>query len=219
MNTYLISILIVFVPFVIGLVLFKYLTTEIKIFFAFVAYGLFNELLSFFLVYVIGFKNNMPLTHLYGLVTFLVITIFYRHLLTGFVQRKWIDITVALYTVYYLINSVFLLSIYTYPGVATAIGTIIILLLIILYFAKVMQEAKIKKLFAEPVIWISGALLVYYSVNMFFFVLFNLILEYSVEFTSLIVRIRIGFNVLVYLMISIGFLQQRKLQNNRKSLA
>lgn len=162
----------------------------------------------------------MPTSHVYGLVAFLIITIFYRYLLTGFIRKIWLDIAIALYTIYYLINSLFLLSIYTYPGFANALGAIIILFFIILYFGKVMQEAKIKNLSAETTIWISGALLIFYSVNLFFFVLFNLLLEYSVKFTSSAVIFRIGINVLVYLMISIGFLKQRKLQSEgiKKSL-
>ena len=207
---YYISLLIVFVPFAIGLVKFKNFNIELKIFFIFVAYGVFNETLSAVLVKVIGVRSNMPQAHFYGVVTFLTVCIFYRFLLNGFIKQKWIDAVIALYTIYYFMNSLFLQSIYVYPGIANAIGSIIILSLVILHFAKVMQEAKIRNLFAEPLIWISAALLIFYSVNLFFLVLFNLLLDFSTEFTTLVVYFRVGFNVLVYTMISIGFLKHKR---------
>lgn len=212
MDIYYISIFIVVIPFVIGLLTFRHFTAKLRIFFLFVAYGVFNEFLSAFVVKVIGVNNNLPLHHLYGLITFLILGIFYRYLLAGYIKQKWIDIIIALYTIYYFFNSLFLQSIYEYPGVARAIGTFVILLLIILYFAKVMQEAKIRNLFAEPVIWISGALLIYYAYNLFYFILFNLLIDFSMEFAELVINYRIGVNLLVYSMISIAFIKQRTLQ-------
>ncbi len=212
MDIYFVSILIVVIPFLIGLVTFRHFTAELRIFFMFVAYGVFNEFLSAFVVKIVGVNNNLPLLHLYGLVTFLILGIFYRYLLAGYIKQKWIDIIIALYAIYYLINSLFLQSIYEFPGVARAIGTFIILLLIILYFVKVMQEAKIRNLFAEPVIWISGALLIYYAYNLFYFILFNLLIDFSMKFAELVTNYRIGVNLLVYTMISIAFIKQRTLQ-------
>ena len=211
-DIYYISIFIVVIPFVIGLLTFRHFTAELRMFFLFVAYGVFNEFISAFIVKIIGVNNNLPLHHLYGLITFLILGIFYRYLLAGYIKQKWIDIIIVLYTIYYLINSLFLQSIYEYAGVARAIGTFVILLLIILYFAKVMQEAKIRNLFAEPVIWISGGLLIYYAYNLFYFILFNLLIDFSMEFAELVTFYRVGVNVLVYTMISIAFVKQHKWQ-------
>ena len=212
MDIYLISFLIVFIPFVIGLVLFKYFSTVLRIFFFFVAYGVLSESLAAFTVKIIGVDSNVPLFHFYGLITFLIIGIFYRYLLDGFVKQKWIDVIIVLYTLYYVINSLFLQSIYEYPGVARAIGTFIIISLTILYFAKVMQEARIKNLFAVPEIWISTALLIYYAYNLFFFILFNLLIDFSMEFAKSVTFYRVGVNVLVYILISTGFIKQRNRQ-------
>lgn len=210
MDVYSISVLIVFIPFVIGLALFKKFNVGLKIFFVFVVCGVFSEVLAAIFVKVIGVKNNLPLFHLYGIVTFLVVGLYYRHLLQGFIKKRWINLTLIAFTAYYLINLLLIQSIFELQGIASAIGSIISILFIILYFTKVMNEANINNLFAEPSIWISGALLLYYSNNLFFFILFNLFLEYSIEFTKFIVNVRIGFNALVYLMITIGFLKQRK---------
>lgn len=211
---YYISLVIVLIPFVIALLSIKTFDVALKIFFAFVAYGVLNESLALILVEMVKVQNTMPLAHFYGLVTFLIISILYKKLLHGYINKKWINVLVVLYTVYYLINSLFVQSFFEYPGTATAIGTIIILLYIVLYFSKFMQEAKIRNPFNDPLVWISGALLIFYSVNLFFFVLFNLLLDFSPEFTRLVIYSRIGFNVLVYLMITIGFLKQRMAAQN-----
>ncbi|WP_303923568.1 hypothetical protein [Draconibacterium sediminis] len=68
-----------------------------------------------------------------------------------------------------------------------------------------MVEAKIMSLWDEPLIWINGALLIYYSGNLFFTVLFNLILEYSREFSKITV---VSFSVILtlfYVLVTIGF--------------
>jgi len=211
---YYISLVVVLVPFIIALLSFKTFDVALKIFFVFVAYGVLNESLALILVEMVKVQNTMPLAHFYGLITFIVLSILYRKLLKGYIKKRWINVLIVLYTVYYLINSFFIQSFFEYPGTATAIGSIIILFYLILFFAKFMQEAKIRNPFSDPLIWISGALLIFYSVNLFFFVLFNLLLDFSPEFTRLIILFRIGFNVLVYLMITVGFLKQRNAAQN-----
>jgi hypothetical protein len=68
-----------------------------------------------------------------------------------------------------------------------------------------MVEAKIMSLWDEATIWINGALLIYYSGNLFFTVLFNVILEYSREFSKITV---ISFSVILalfYALVTVGF--------------
>lgn len=203
---------IVIIPFLIGFFSFKWFNTAVKLVFLFVVVGVITELTTALIVNLFNVSNTMPLGHFYGFASFLVLGLFYYHLLKGFIKSVFIKSTIILYSLYYIINSIFIQSIYEYPGNARAIGTIFILLGSILFFAKVMQEAKIKNLLAEPIIWINGAFLVYYSANLFFFVLFNLLLEYSREFSKLTVIYLVGFNFLLYLLISIGFIKQRKLK-------
>lgn len=203
---------IVIIPFLIGLFSFKWFNIAVKLVFLFVVVGVITELASALMVKTFKASNTMPLGHFYGFVSFLAVGLFYYHVLKGFIKGGLIILVIVIYSVYYAANSIFIQSIYEYPGNTRAIGTIFILLGSILFFAKVMQETKIKNLLSAPLIWINGAFLIYYSANLFFFVLFNLMLEYSREFSKLTVIYLLGFNFLLYLLISIGFIKQRKLK-------
>jgi hypothetical protein len=62
----------------------------------------------------------------------------------------------------------------------------------------------------EPFIWINTAILIYYTGTLFFYILFNLILEYSREFSKITVYYFSILNALFYILIAIGFLKAGK---------
>lgn len=83
------------------------------------------------------------------------------------------------------------------------------LIFTILYFARVMIEAKIRKLSAEPLIWINTALLIWYASSFFYFITFNVLLTYSREFLGLTVTYYGLSNLILYALVSIGFMKTR----------
>ncbi len=151
----------------------------------------------------------MPFSHLYGLVTFLILGFFYVCILNGFIFKRITYTLVIIYAVFYLVNSLFIQNIYIYPSVARTIGAILIILFALSFFIKVMQEASIEKLHREPLIWINLAILIYYSGNFFYYFLFNIILDYSREFSKLTVIYYSVLNAAFYLLIAVGFWRAR----------
>ncbi len=73
-----------------------------------------------------------------------------------------------------------------------------------------MLEAKIMKLADEPLIWINTALLIYFTGNLFFYILFNVILEASRAFSKITVQYYSGLMALFYILIAIGFFKAKK---------
>lgn len=76
-----------------------------------------------------------------------------------------------------------------------------------------MIEANIKNLWNVPYIWINTGILIYYSGNLFHTILFNIILEYSREFSKLTVVYFNVLNALFYILIAIGFLKFKKIKH------
>lgn len=68
-----------------------------------------------------------------------------------------------------------------------------------------MTEANIERLGQEPLIYINIAVLIYYSGNLFFSLLFNLLLEYSKEFSKLTTYYYVAIVTLFYILIAIAF--------------
>ncbi len=194
----------ILLPFITGLFCFKRFDTSLKLFYLYVLYGTVNELVTFILRRF-GLDNTMPFIHLYQIVTFPILVLFYSSLIYKKTLTRFSIVLISIFELFNLINLVFIQSIYEYPNFTRTIATFVVIVLCIWYFYRVMVEAKIMSLWDEPLIWINGALLIYYSGNLFFTVLFNLILEYSREFSKITV---VSFSVILtlfYVLVTIGF--------------
>jgi len=194
----------ILLPFITGLFCFKRFDTSLKLFYLYVLYGTVNEVVTFILRRF-GLDNTMPFIHLYQIVTFPILVLFYSNLIYKKTLTRFSIVLISIFELFNLINLVFIQSIYEYPNFTRTIATFVVIVLCIWYFYRVMVEAKIMSLWDEPLIWINGALLIYYSGNLFFTVLFNLILEYSREFSKITV---VSFSVILtlfYVLVTIGF--------------
>jgi hypothetical protein len=68
-----------------------------------------------------------------------------------------------------------------------------------------MIEAKLKSLSKEPLIWINTAILINYTGNLFYFILFNPILNISTEVLRSLGKYTVVLNAVFYVLIAIGF--------------
>lgn len=198
----------ILIPFFVGLTNFKSFDKSLKILFFFICVGTANEIVVRLLIWLADVENTMPSNHLYGLITCSLLFFFYYNLFEK--GKKIILFVNVLFSLYWIINSLFVQGIFEYPSIPRSIGNIIIIILVVLYFYKIMLEAKIVKLANDPLIWINTAILVYYAGNMFFSVLFNIILEVSREFLKVTAYYYSGLMTLFYILIAIGFIKARK---------
>lgn len=200
------------IAFIIGCIYFKYFSKEIKIVFYFVAFGIATE--TFTRLYKhFWMQNTMPIGHFYFSIAFLIMGLFYLHLLKGYVKPAFILSLIISFEVFCVINVLFIQDLFEYPSLTGSIGTMILFLFSIAFFTKVMSEAKITKLAQEPLIWINSAVLIYYTGNFIFYVLYNYSLSYSTEFAILAAKFFIVLNLLFYSIIAIGFWKVEKVKS------
>ena len=210
MNFIYLNWLSILVPFFFGLFTLKYFDKDLRLIFIFVCFGTFTEITTRLLIGIFDTKNTMPILHIYGIISFTLLFLFYSYVLRGFVNQKIFKVLGTLFVIYWLINSIFIQSIFEYPSLPSSLGDILIIILTITYFYKVMLEAKIEKLANEPLIWINTAMLIYYTGSLFVYVLYNVILEVSREFSKITVKYYSALMALFYILIAIGFLKARK---------
>lgn len=193
----------ILIPFFIGL--FRYSQIKrIRFLFFFICYGILHE--TAFIVFIkLGGGNSMPLSHLYAHVSFYLLCLFYQEILKELVRKKYFYFLMASFFVLWLIDLVFFGSFFEYPSFPKSISTIVTILFSIGYFYKIMVEAKVQKLAKEPLIWINTSILIYFTGNLFYYILFNLIFDYSNDFLKLTSFYFNILNGLFYLLISIGF--------------
>jgi len=200
------------IAFIIGLFLYKRFPKEIKTVFYFVAFGVLTE--SYYRIHMhFIMKNGMPIGHFYFPVAIFIAGMFYKQILNDFVKPKYIIGIIVIYEIYCIINPIFIQGLFEYPSLTGSIGALIIFLFSVAFFVKVMVDANITKLSAEPFIWINTAFLIYYTVGFFYHSLYNLRTTASMEVAVFAIRIFAILNLLFYLIISIAFILTVKLKN------
>lgn len=212
-----ISVFLNYTAFIIGCFQYKYFTKEIKTFFYFVAFGVLTETYTRFHQYF-WMKNTMPIGHFYFPATTLILGLFYLQVLRNFIKPVYIITILFAFIVYSIINSLFIQGLFEYASLVGSISALIIFLFSVAFFTKIMAEAKITKLSAEPLVWINSVLLFYYAGNFFYYTLYNLRILASREIAILAIKFFGFLNLVLYLVISVSFLiankkPVKKLQN------
>jgi len=208
-----INISVAGIAFLTGLYCFRSLTKSLKIIFIFTAFAFLTEI-SVSIAIAAGFQTT-PALHFYIIIEFLLWALFYSILLHPFIHKKILTAIIILFEAYVIINLLFIQNLSTMPNFVRSMEGLLLVLFSILLFSKFMVENKHREIQKEPIIWINTAVLIYFSGNFFFNILFNLILENSREFSRITSYYFSGLNGLFYLLIAFGFLLQRKKAKNR----
>lgn len=188
-----------------GIILFRKLSKELRIIFYFTAFGAFTEIfIDFYKVHID--RVTMPIGHFYLTFSIIILVIFYRKVLEGFVRKGVIAFFGILYTIYAVINPIFIQSLKEFPNILGASGAIMIVIFSLLLFVKIMAEARIEKLGREPIVWINSAILLYYAGNFFYYMLININVKYFIAFAKHTVNFYNILNIVLYVLIGGSFL-------------
>lgn len=191
------------IALLVGSYFFKALRKNFLYLYIFVVVGVLTESWNI-LDIKLGSQNNLIATHLYCPLEFLLLALFYIPHLTPVLKKKWLYWIITGYMTFALVNPFFIQSLNEYSQMRIY-SSIILVIFSLVYFYRLMNELKIGKLSAEPMVWINASVLIFYSVIFFYNILFNKLLEYSRE-VLIIIAILIGiFTALFYLLIAIGF--------------
>lgn len=188
-----------------GLIRFKRLSLEIRYIFYFVALGALTEVVTDLYKNYID-KVTLPIGHFYLPLSFLILLLFFNKVLDGYISKKIIWFLGISYLIFALLNPVFIQSLTVFPNLTGAIGSIILVIFAVLLFYRITYEATILKLYKEPLVWINTMVLIYYSGNFFFYILFNYSVGYSLEFARLTVLFNAMLNFFIYIIFGFVFL-------------
>lgn len=158
----------------IGLVRYKYLKNELIIIWYFILLGTFFEILSRSLIYF-KVQNTLPALHLYTILEFIVIGLFYRKFFGTFFNQKSITFIIIGFTVLAIINGIFIQGIFNFNTYASGLESIIIIGLALLCFYKMLIELDTRDPTKQPIFWINSGFLFYFAGNLFIYILSNLI--------------------------------------------
>lgn len=199
-----------FIPLIVGILAFNRLDNGLKIILYYLIFSIVSETLNYIFTNIVKVSNSMPVGHFYYIGSSLILGLYYLEQLKGFFKREFIIIPIILFEVFALVNAFFIEGIFAFPSLTGAISSLIFIVFSVLLYSKILMETKIKKLQSAPVIWINSAVLILYTSHFFYFALFNIILNYSYEFSKITIQFKTIINALFYQAFTVAFLLAKK---------
>ena len=196
---------IIYIVILIGAFKFKYLSKEIRLIYYFVLLGGATELFTdFYKAYIARYTG--PIAHFYMASSILIIGLFYRKTLAGYIKNVIVDVSIILFLLGAVINLIFIQDLNDFPSIIGAIGALMLVVFSILLFARIMTEAKIINLWKNPLVLINIAILFYYAGNFFYFILFNL------DFALQVLKYYCVLNCAFYIFVAVIFYKSKQLK-------
>ncbi|MGF7040350.1 hypothetical protein M2273_003610 [Mucilaginibacter lappiensis] len=165
----LISTISGFFPVLVAMYNYKYLDNVLKIAAAFFLVESVIDPAMWVLIQM-GVKNNMPLIHINIIITVLFFSVIYHKLFIKPVLKK---ITIILSVITLIITFYYNFNLYEYPSVSKTACGILLIFLSLTYFYQLLNPEKFIDIEKQGLFWINAGVLIYYSVNIFLFMIFT----------------------------------------------
>jgi len=176
------------------------------ILFAYLIVALLGNILGRYLAQQ-GLRNT-PLFHLHTIVEMVLFCLFFRTLFREKLIRNIIVAVAILFTLYCIVNFVFLQSIYSFNTYTRPIEAIVLILLCVIYWWKTGTVENNSPWTAIADNWAVGGILFYFSSALFLFIFSNYLLQHvSKQANVLVWNIHAGIVLLMYLLLTITFLK------------
>lgn len=167
--------------------------------------GLFELIL--FITSVLSVQNNLPITHVFAAVNLLFLSTLYYRTLHGRLLRRFIGLTTGLNLVFILYNALLPGSIWRFPSRPFTVQSALFIGLALLYFYQLLRQPAATALAAQPLFWINAGVLLYFSGNLFVFMLRNwLLLATPSSAHGSYWLIHSAMNILANLLYAVGLL-------------
>lgn len=156
----------------IGIIRYKYLKKETRVVFYYILLGIFFECLTRYLGYL-KFRNILPLLHLYTVLEFSLIWLFFYQFFNSFYSKKGMVVLLCTFVLLAILNAIFLQNIFSFNTNVRSMESILVIALSLLAFYKIINELDTRDPTQQPVFWIGAGFLVYFAGNLVVFSLSN----------------------------------------------
>ncbi|MDB5025202.1 MAG: hypothetical protein JWP78_2957 [Mucilaginibacter sp.] len=198
-----VSVLSGFFPLLAAWYNYRRLDQVLKLMVAFCLVSVLPDLAGLITLYLKLKYNNLFLMHLFDLVAVVFFTLIYYHAFYKPVLKK---VTLILGGITFLImigNEIFIESIKDYPSVCNTILCLLLIPLSLIYFYQIFSRQEFTHIEKQGMFWINAGVLIYFSINVFLFMLYNKIS--SVEKQDFYMMQSIT-NIIANLLYSVGLL-------------
>lgn len=194
-----------------GIIIYKKLTGELKIFSWFLLLSGFVELVS----KVLWFqgKNNLPLLHFYVAAGFICLAWFYSAVLKDFIDQKIIWGAALLFTAFTVVNSFFIQDIYTFNSYALTVESVLVVILSLFTYMVLLNNIvkEKRKHLIKSLNWINSGLFIYYTSSLLIFYFGDLFMKrFSVYLNQYVWVFHSFFLLVMYSCFFVGLWKRPK---------
>lgn len=186
-------------PLLAALYNYRRLDGVLKLFALFCVVSMIFDLLES----ILRLRNNCPLLHLFILFTILFFTIIYYKAFYGSILKRIALILGGIGLIAVIYNAIFIEHIWTYPSISNTVLCLLMIILSLTYFYQLLTRQEFLHIDKQALFWINSAVLFYYSINIFLFMLYN---KMSVSVRNDYYVIQYGASIIANLLYSVGLL-------------
>jgi len=194
---YYLALVSALIPFIIGLILYKNLSTVMKFVLLLFGVGLIIDALGYYLYFFTQFSSNIWLYHIYTLLECGLLLFVFSHWQKNIKLERIFHLSIPGFAVLW-IGAKFFFEDFNQPDNYTASLECLLLVGVSFRTLYVVNKEQVKTIFQEPRLWISAAVLIYFSANLVTFALGNIIVNWGFHHATV--------NIIANLLYAGGFL-------------
>ena len=197
-----ISVISGFFPLLAAVYSYRRLDKVLKLMAAFCLVSVLLDMAGLVILYL-KMHNNLFLMHLFDLLAVVFFTLIYYHAFYEPVLKKITLIFGGVTLLIMIVNEIFIESIWVYPSISNTILCMFCIPLSLIYFYQIFSRQEFVHIEKQGMFWINAGVLIYFSVNIFLFMLFNKIS--SAERSNYYMMQSVS-NIVANLLYSVGLL-------------
>ncbi|WP_438426022.1 hypothetical protein [Aquimarina macrocephali] len=148
--------------------------------------------------------NNLPLYHFFTVIHFLLIINIYRKVLSQTYSKLFFIVLGIGFTIFAIINTIFLQGLMTFNSNATTLMGAIIIFLALSYFYALLKEVKYSALETNPMFWINSGFLIYFSSSLILFFMNNTLFKDSTEASFIVWGLHAIINIVLAIFYTVA---------------
>lgn len=165
----------VLVSVLVALIRWRHLRYELRFVGLFIGVAMLGETVSHITARLLHI-NNLYLFHVYTVLEFNAIALFYGRLFSTFYPRWVVFGAMLFFTSFAIVNSAYIQPITGYHTYALGLECLLLIGLALLAYYQMLAEMKTDSLNTSPIFWINTGFLVYFAGSLFVFMLGNMLL-------------------------------------------
>lgn len=159
---------------------------------------------------IITRKSNLPFFHLYILIEYIFLVNILKHILQKEIKKSVWQILLIGFSVIWIFNISIGNGWWNFPDYIHALEAFIIIILIVIWFKKILREKTLANPEKTFEFWICAALLFFFSGNFLLFIFSEFLMTIDMVAYKAIWKVHLALNILLYLMYSIALLWVKK---------